>query len=70
MSDTPLAPTSPRRKTTALVKSLIDANAYIQVRAIAMALDLSTQRIFQITKALGLRQDELGKWVQAEKKPA
>lgn len=60
---TPSRLNDPKRDTRALVKALIDANAHVQVRDIARTLDLSTQRIYQLTRALGLRQDQTGKWV-------
>lgn len=65
MSDTAKAAagTDPRRRTREQIAGLIQTNPHVSVRDIAKVLDLSTQRIYQHTKALGLKQDAYGKWV-------
>lgn len=60
----------PKRDTSQLVKGMIDLNPVVQVRDMARTLDVSTQRVYQITRALGLRQDATGKWVPAKKRSA
>lgn len=66
MSDTAKAGRStsdPRRQTRQVISDLIAANPNIAVRDISRALDLSTQRVYQHTKALGLKQTPYGTWV-------